>query len=107
MAFPRVSPGDSDIPSSYEMKHEPEFKTLQGNLAFFLVRVSRGPFHLKQETQGPSHIPIAEGNLHLSCWWKVGSNLQSKTGNQLSSWEDMGSWSFPRVAVLILIFIST
>ena len=28
--------------------------------------------------------------LHLRCWWKVGSNLQSKTGNQLSSWNDMG-----------------
>ena len=42
------------------------------------------------KTQGPSHIPIAEGKLHLRCWWKVGSNLQSKTGNQLSSWDDMG-----------------
>ena len=28
MAFSRVSTGDSDIPSSCEMKHEPEFKTL-------------------------------------------------------------------------------
>ena len=35
MAFSRVSTGDSDIPSSCEMKHEPEFKSLQGNLAFF------------------------------------------------------------------------
>ena len=45
---------------------------------------------MRQETHGPSHIPIAEGHLHLRCWWKVGSNLQSKTGNQLSSWDDMG-----------------
>ena len=30
MAFSRVSTGDSDIPSSCEMKHEAEFKTLQG-----------------------------------------------------------------------------
>ena len=90
MAFSRVSTWDSNIPSSCEMKHEPEFKTLQGNPAFFRVRVSRGPFHLRQETQGPCHIPIAEGKLHLSCWWKVGSNLQSKTGNQLSTWDDMG-----------------
>ena len=65
MAFSRVSTGDSDIPSSCEMKHEHEFKPLQGNPAFFLVRVSRGPFHLRQKTQGPSHIPIAEGKLHL------------------------------------------
>ena len=90
MAFSRVSTGDSDIPSSCEMKHEPEFKTLQGNPAFFCVRVSRGLLHLRQEKQGPSHIPIAEGKFHLWCWWKVGSSLQLKTGNQLSSWDDMG-----------------
>ena len=90
MAFSRVSTGDSHIPSSCEMKHEPDFKPLQGNPSFFLVRVSRGPFQLRQETQGLSHILIAEGKLHLRCWWKVGSNLQSKTGKQLSSWDDMG-----------------
>ena len=35
MAFSRVSTGDSDIPSSCEMKQEPEFKPMQGNPAFF------------------------------------------------------------------------
>ena len=35
MAFSRVSRGDSDIPSSCDMKHEPKFKPLPGNLAFF------------------------------------------------------------------------
>ena len=35
MAFSRVSTGDSDIPSSCEMKYEPAFKTLQGNPALF------------------------------------------------------------------------
>ena len=34
MAISRVSTGDSDMPSSSEMKDEPEFKTLQGNRAF-------------------------------------------------------------------------
>ena len=34
-AFSRISTGDSDIPSSCEIKHEPEFKPLQGNPAFF------------------------------------------------------------------------
>ena len=63
MASSRVSTGDSDIPSSCDMKHEPKFKPLQGNPAFFEVRASRGPFHLTQKTQGPSHIPIAEGKL--------------------------------------------
>ena len=35
MSFSRVSAGDSVIPSSCEMKYEPAFKPLQGNLAFF------------------------------------------------------------------------
>ena len=34
-AFSRVSTGDPDIPSSCEMKHEPEFKPLQRSPAFF------------------------------------------------------------------------
>ena len=72
------------------MKDEPEFKPLQGNRAFFLVRASRGPFHLIQKTQGPSHIPTAEGKLLLRCLWKAGTPLQSNTGNQLSSWDDLG-----------------
>ena len=33
--FSRVSTGDSDLPSSCEMKDEPEFKPLQGNPALF------------------------------------------------------------------------
>ena len=35
MAFSRVSTGDSDMPSSFEMKDKPEFKPLQGNRSFF------------------------------------------------------------------------
>ena len=35
MAFSRVSTGDSDIPSSCEMKDEPVFKALQEKPAFF------------------------------------------------------------------------
>ena len=34
-AFSSVSTGDSDMPSSCEMKDEPEFKPLQGNPVFF------------------------------------------------------------------------
>ena len=90
LAFSRVSPGDSEIPSSCETKDELEFEPLQGNQVFFCIRASRGSFQLRQKTQGSSHIPIAEGKLHLRCLWKVGSPLQSKTGNQLSSWNDMG-----------------
>ena len=89
-AFSRVSTGNSVIPSSCEMKDEPAFKPMQGNPAFFRVRASRCPFHLRQQTQGPSHIPIAEGSLLLRCLWKVGIHLQLKPGNQLSSGDDMG-----------------
>ena len=84
-ALSRVSTWDSDMPSSCELKVEPEFKPLQGNPAFFSVRASRGPFLLRQKIQCPSHTPIAEGNLLLRYLWKGGSTLQSKTGNKLSS----------------------
>ena len=35
LAFSRVSTGDSDIPSSCEMKDEPAFKALQAKPAFY------------------------------------------------------------------------
>ena len=63
---------------------------LQGNWAFFRVRASWGPFHLRQKTQSSTHIPIAEGKVLLKCFWKVHLPLQSKTENQLSSPDDMG-----------------
>ena len=90
MAFSQVSTAVSDIPSSCEMKEEPAFKPLQGTLAFFRVRASCCPFHLRQQTQGPYHIPIAEENLILRCLWKVHLPLQSKPGNQISSRDDTG-----------------
>ena len=89
-AFCRVSTGDSDIISSCDMKDETAIKPLQGNSAFFQVRASWGPFHLKLKTQGPSHIHIPEGKLLLSNLWKDGLSFQLKTGNLLSSPEDMG-----------------
>ena len=67
MAFSSISKGDSDIPSSCEMKDEPEFKPLQGYPAFFSLRASQGQFHLRQKTQGPSHILVADGKLLLRC----------------------------------------
>ena len=72
----RVFRGDSDIPSSCEMKDKPAFKPLQGNPTFFLVRASQYPPQLRHETQGPSHIPVAEGRLLLRCLWKVGLPVQ-------------------------------
>ena len=89
-AFCSVSTVYSDIPSSCEMKDAPAFKSLQGNPSFLRVRDSRGPFHLRQQTQGPSHIPIAERRLLLRCLWKVGLPIESKPGNKLSSRDDLG-----------------
>ena len=63
-------------------------KPRQGNLDFFLIRASRGPFRLKHKTQGPSHIHLPKGKL-LRCLGKYGLPLHSKTGNQLSSPDDM------------------
>ena len=100
MAFSRVSTGDSVIPSSWEMKYEPAFKPLQGNLALFCVRTSRGPFHLRQKTQSPSHIPISEGRLVLRCLWKVGLPLQSKTGNHSHPEMIWGAWNIPQASLL-------
>ena len=88
--FYSVSREDSDMPYPGEMKDEHAFKPLLGNLAFFRVRASRFPFHLRQQIQGSSHIPIAEGSLLLRCLWKVGIALHSKPGNQLSSGHDLG-----------------
>ena len=88
-AYSRVSTGDSDIPSSCEMKGEPSFKPLQGNPSLFRVRASRCPLHLKQIFRVP-HIRIAEGSLLFRCLWKVGIPLQLKPWNQLSSQNDLG-----------------
>ena len=71
MPFSRVSTGDSDMPSSCEMKDEPTFKPLQGNPTLFLVRESQYPLNLRQQNQGPSHIPIAQGRLLLRCFGKL------------------------------------
>ena len=72
MSFCGVSTGNSDIPSSCEMKDEPAFKALQRKPAIFLVRASRGILYLRNKTQSRSHIPIPEGRLLLRCLWKAG-----------------------------------
>ena len=88
-AFSSISTGDSDIPSSCAMKDEPAFKPMLIYLAFFRVRASWSPFHLRQQTQRPDNMPIAEETLLLKCLWKVGIPLQSKPGSQLSSRDNL------------------
>ena len=81
--------GNSDIPSSCEMKEQPAFKPLQLYSAFIRVRASQFPFQLREQIVAPSHIPISDGSLLLRCLCKVGIPLQSKPGNQLSSRDDI------------------
>ena len=104
-AFSRISTGNLDLPSSCAMKDEVIFKPLQANPSVFRVTASLCPFHLRQQIQGPSQIPIIEGSLLLRCLWEVVIPLQSKQGNQLSSLDDFDAWSFPRVALLKLVFL--
>ena len=89
-AFSRDCTEYLDIPLSCEMTDEPAFKPLQGILTFFRVKESRYKVHVRQQIQVPFHIRIAEGRLLLRFLWKVGSAYQSKTGIQLSSWDDIG-----------------
>ena len=105
MAFSRVSTGDSDIPSSCEMKDEPTFKALQGNPAFFRVRASRGPLYLRQKTQSLSHITISEGRLLLRCLWKARLPLQSKTGTHSHPETIWGTRKYPQAALLKLMIL--
>ena len=89
-AVSRVSTGDSDLPISCEIKDEPAFKSLQGNPAFFLVRASRCPLHLRKQNSNLTHIPIGERSLLLRSLWKLGIPLVLKPDTELSFREDLG-----------------
>ena len=82
-------------------------KTLQGNLDFFLISASRSTFSLKHKTQGSSQIHIPKGKLLLSCLWKAGLPLQSKTENHSHSEMIWGTRKFPQVALMKLMILYT
>ena len=107
MAFSRVSTGDSDIPSSCEMKDEPAFKALQGKPALFRVRAFRGALYLRQKTESRSHIPLSEGRLLLRCLWKAGLPLQSKTGIHSHPQTRWGARKFSQGALRKLMILYT
>ena len=107
MAFYTVSTGDSDIPSSCEMKDEPLFKPLQGKPAFFWVRASGGQLHLRQKTRSPYDIPISDGSLLFRCLWKVGLPLQLKTGNLSHPEMIWGARNIPQADLLKFMMFYT
>ena len=104
-AFSRVSTGDSEIPSSCEMKEELAFKPLSGYPSFFQVRASRCSFHLRQQIKCSSHISIPKEVLLQMCLWKDGLPLHSKTGNQLSPRDDMGCSKLSSSCCAKLVFL--
>ena len=104
-AFFRVSTGDSDIPSSCNMKHEPKFKPLQGNLAFFWVR----PLAV-HSTWGRNHRdPLTYLFLRENSTWgdcgKLAHLFSQRQGISSHLETICGAWNFLRAAVLKWIFI--
>ena len=106
-AFSSVSRGDSDIPSSCEMKDEASFKSLQGKLPFFWVRAFQGPLYLRQKINSRSHIPISEGRLLLRCLWKAGLPLQSNKGNHSNPQTICVARKYPQAALMKLMILYT
>ena len=106
-SFSRFSTRDSYSALSCAMKDEPAFKPLQGNPNLFRVRASQYPLYLRQQTQGPSHIPLSEGMVLLRCLGKVGLPLQSKTGNHFHPEIIWGSRNIPQTALLKLMILYT
>ena len=105
MAFSRVSRGDSDIPSSCDMKHEPKFKPLQGYPAFVRVR----PLALNSTWDRKHRVPLSYLLLIENSSWRACGKLAHLFSQRqgISTHFEMicGSWNFLRCAVLKWIFI--
>ena len=104
-AFSRVSTGDSDIPSSYEMKDEPAFKPLQGNLAFFGDRASQCPFHLRQQTQFPLTYLLLMKAPSCGACGKMAYHFIRSQGISSHLAMIWGARRLPRVVVLNLVLL--
>ena len=105
MAFSRVSTGDSDIPSSCDVKHEPKFKPLQGNLAFFWVRL----FAVHSTWDRKHSVPLTYLLLRENTTW----GACGKLAHLFSQSQEISchletlcvAWNLLRAAVLKWIFI--
>ena len=106
-AFSRFTTGDSDIPSSCDMKHEPKFKPLQGNPAFFWVR----PLAVHSTCDRKLRVPLTYLLLRENSTWDACGKLAhlfSKRQRISSHLETIrGTWNFLHAAVLKWIFIYT
>ena len=104
-AFFRVSTGDSDIPSSCDMKHEPKFKPLQGNPAFFWVR----PLGVHSTWDRKHRVPLTYLLLRENSSWgacgKLAQIFSQRQGISSHLETICGAWNFLHAAVLKWIFI--
>ena len=104
-AFSRVSTGDSDIPSSCDMKHEPKFKPLQGNLSFFWVKSLAVHSTWDRNHRVPlTYLLLRENSTWAACGKQA--HLFSQRQGISSHLETIcGAWNFHHAAVLKWIFI--
>ena len=104
-AFSRVSTGDSDSPSSYDMKHEPKFKPLQVNLAFFWVR----PLAVHSTWDRKHRVPLTYLLLRENSTWGASGKLAhlfSQRQGISSHLETIcGAWNFLHDNMLKWIFL--
>ena len=103
--FSRVSTGDSDIPSSCDMKHEPKLKPLQGNSAFFWVR----PLAVHSNWDRKHRVPLSYLLLKENSTWgacaKLAHLFSQRHGISSHLESICGAWNLLCAAVLKWIFI--
>ena len=105
MAFSRVSTGDSDNPSSCDMKPEPKFKPQQGNPAIFWVR----PLVVHSTWDRKHRVPLTYLLLRENSTWgacgKLAHLFSQRQGISSHLETICGAWKFLHVAVLKWILI--
>ena len=104
-AFSRVSTGDSDIPSSCDMKHEPKFKPLQENTAFFWVRPLAVHSTWDRKYRVPLSYLLQRENSTWGACGKLAHLFSQRQGISSHLEKICGAWNFLRAAVLKQIFI--
>ena len=104
-AFSRVSTGDSDIPSSCDMKQEPKFKPLQGNPAFLWVRIVAVHSTWDRKHRVPLTYLLLTENATWGACGKLAHLFSQRQGISSHLETICGAWNFLRAAVLKWIFI--
>ena len=104
-AISRVYTGESDIPSSCDMKYEPKFKPLQGNPAFFWVR----PLAVHSTWDRKHRVPLTylllrENSTLIACG-KLAHLFSQRQGISSHLETICGSWNILHAGVLKWIFI--